>query len=505
MVEPSNSVTFSEYETAFNRMLAEESFDVENNIEKYTSRKYKPVRSLDNRNLHCVPSETWKSFRSSVLSSGLTHEEKNKFINQGANYNAVRELYRTSIEKHPSWALTAHWYSLQDSLIQEFENEIKETSEVYSYSNENKTIRIQFNEQEQQYTIPVERINSLKDSLALKKEHSQQVSRIMPEIVYSLFQYCLDSRAAHYIKSITVEQETSYQKELEEFAELLKKSHASFEQNLHVYSPSFNEAYTNPVTGEPHMLNAKDSQKFFTKLQNRENFRTRYHPFLKHVISLQNDQFEQLIPYMEKHEDWKLSQQIISEVEKIHEEFLVSSENLNPKKKISATKEQYEALIKQLYAVDKTDDLNDFSFTLIFNLTKMKIRQTVKKTLTALKEKDIKSKTEHAQLVECSEYNSGLYYVHVSRLTLDELAEFYVCGRKRSYPTAEEAWVWMHVSGSKTESSVYQCSYCKQYHYGITGRSHMTVEETAEKGREQYLLSVKHANRFVLYKKIYSL
>lgn len=492
--------SYDEFLTEFNRILLEESYDLNTHLDIATTRDYKGVKSLDGATIHVVKTQQWTAFRNAVLDSSLTHAEKMVFIDQGVHYKLVRELHHDLLENHPTWDVIDSFYTQQNAIVEEFEaTALENTGSVEKLDRFHDVMKIYLPASDNVCYVLNSELADFVVRLELKRE-TQYLSEVMPETVFSHLRSRLDKRREDYIGVISPEK--SYDAWDREFIDMLEDNHVDVSSKPSVFSPSAHIVYSPPEGEQIYVVNSVVVDSFFNSLYSSSIFQSKTNTW-----KVPNEEYYH--PLMAQHPSYAESLRIVENIIQIRDEFCATYAKQVRKKRSkvrhvlsfpTVTLDVYQKVIQDLYAADTTSNIQDVNFSLIFNLTNDKIKEAL---LPVLKYFIHKSSLYKGDIVVDVPYRQvqSLHLKPVKDLSEELLAEFQVCGRKTAYRTAEQAWA-ERVCAGKSESSVYHCSYCGHYHYGVKSYFPQTLEEQAEKGRQWYLECKDKADRFALIKNL---
>lgn len=494
----------------FRRLICDAQIDLESNLSQYNASVHKGVHCRYHDHDHVTLKENWDNFLNTVHASSLTVKEKNEFIHAGLSSGVLRAAYSQVIETHPSWEETTIWFTQQQMMEAEFEQNVLQDIETVLKSNELQNLSIiTIPGSEKEVYVVTEELESFARQLELKKE-SSVMGRYLPPIVFAHFETLMDRAAQSYIRSLNMRPAQTHEHLIHQFHDEMMKKQVRLEDEYHRFVPSFNVAYFHPESSEQYLVLKSDAASLMEKLIHHPAV-TNPSKFLEDIRETEVDLFGFCLPHMQVRPEWNTAELIMKRIARIRYDFhqTVCEQNLsygetskrfiycrnhaNRKKKHFVDETVYQQYVKDLYEADQTELIISADFVVTFNMVKRYIRETVQSDMMNLNRQALMLKEK-----EASESYDLEHLVPVRELSDDELVEFYVCGRKNRYDSAADAWAGCVIFDGKAESTVYACPYCEGFHYGIKALHTPTKKEQVAGGKEWYLYNVKRANRFIL-------
>lgn len=508
-MKPSKLLSLTELRELFCSLICDAQIDLTADLTQYNPSVHKGVYCRYHEQNHVALKSNWEQFLKTVNSSALNSKEKNEFIHAGLSSGVLRAAFSQVIEEHPSWEETTIWFTQQKLMEADFEQHALQESREVLEANELQDLSIIFLPSiKQEVHVVTEDLEEFSRKLELKKE-SAVVERHVPQIVFAHFETLMDREAQSYIRLLNARPAQTHEHLIYQFHDLMVEKQVYLEDEYHRFVPAFNVAYFHPLTGDQYLVLKTEAAALAEELL--------HHPavsngtkFLEDLRATEVDLFNFCLPHMQVRPEWNDAEKIMKRFaliqyafhEAVCEQSLSYSEtskrfvycrnHVNRKKKHFVDEAVYQQYLQDLFENDRTEKLISADFVVTFNMVKRFIRETVQEDMITLnrqvlaaKEREAAENYEHEHLVPVRELNQA------------ELLEFYVCGRKNRYETATEAWAGCVIFDGKAESTVYSCTYCNGFHYGIKALRTPSRAEKVAGGREWYLFNVKRANKFV--------
>lgn len=503
-------ISLPELRELFRSLICDAQIDLAADLTQYNPSLHKGIHCRYHEQNHVALKVNWEQFLRTVNSSSLNGKEKNEFIHAGLSSGVLRAAFSQVIEEHPSWEETAIWFTQQKVMEADFEQHSLQESREVLETNELQDLSIVFIPSiKQEVHVVTEDLEDFSRKLELKKE-SAVVDRHVPQIVFAHFETLMDREAQSYIRSLNARPAQTHEHLIYQFHDSMMKKQVRLEDEYHRFVPAFNVAYFHPLTGDQYLVLKTEATSMAEELLQHPAV-TNGTKFLEDVRATEVDLFNFCLPHMQSRTEWSDAERIMRRIRSIqhsfHEtvceqslnfsetskRFVYCRNHANRKKKHFVDESVYQQYMKDLYEADRTEMLISADFVVTFNMVKRFIRETVQEDMITLNRQVLTAKER-----EAAESYDHEHLVPVRELTQNELVEFYICGRKNRYDTAAEAWAGCVIFDGKAESTVYTCSYCNGFHYGIKALRVPSWQEQVAGGREWYLFNVKRANRFVI-------
>ena len=479
------------------------------NLEDFHPWEHHAILSEKKHDLAIVPRKTWKQYTQRVRQSSLTNQQKESLVWWVANLPRVREELNEILMTHPLMApAITEWTIIQDTQFVSIQESVIRNSEAEKKTSIPHTLQI-VTVNEAPYFITVESLKQLRYKLDDKALLAQK-KKGMPFLVGSAFEAWSDERAAHFFESFNPRRAFAPEDVLPEFWEQVAEYELDIEANLRRFEHDFHVMLKHPETGEVYFL-FKHHYNDILKSSNHKYFRK-----ILHVDELRQitdsyiiDSYVFLMPYLIQEPHWEEAESLLSSIQRLHDNLLRDASDKQNVRKVDesafVSEDVYQKFIGEVFNLhgnlEQFYKPNDYFLS---NYVGYTVSSMLSKTLRYANRKFV-HETEGRNVRNSAYNNGGKLLVPTSELSVEQLAEFYVCGRKNKYQSAVDALVGLIALRGKPESQVYSCDYCDGYHYGVRGEHNKTLNQIAFSGEELYPQEVWRANRFFLGRETLSL
>jgi hypothetical protein len=508
------NMTVSEYEHFCNelRLLRDQRlFTLDaTTLENFHPWEHHAILSEKAHDLAIVPRKTWKQYTQRVRQSSLTNQQKESLVWWVANLPRVREELNDLLMAHPLMApAITEWTTIQDTQFASIQESVIRNSEVEKKTSLPHTLQT-VTVNGAPYFITVESLKQLRYKLDDKALLAQK-KKGMPFLVGSAFEAWSDERAAYFFESFNPQRGFAPEDVLPEFWEQVAEYELDVESNLRRFEHDFHVMLKHPETGEVYFL-FKHHYNDILKNCNHKYFRKVLHiDELRQITdSYIIDSYAFLLPYLVQEPHWGEAGSLLNNIGKLHDNLLrdASTEHNNARKvdeSAFVSEGVYQEFINTVFNLhgnlEQFYQPNDYFLS---NYVGYTVSSMLHKTLRYANRKFV-HETEGRNIRNSEYHNGGKLLVPTSELSMEQLVEFYVCGRKNKYQSAVDAFVGLIALRGKPESQVYSCDYCEGYHYGVRGEHNKTLNQIAFSGEELYPQEVWRANRFFLGREALSL
>lgn len=472
-------------------MVCENSFNPVTHMGIYRAAKHKGVHCATHDAMHVIPTGPWKDFLSKVRSSDLTTDEKNKFLHLGASPHAVRAYYASEIEATSFWEKHAvPLLNSQQVFIQEFEQTIVSNSahvETTIPLSKLRTILVD----SQRLFVQAETLDAFVKDLFFKHSFTGLINMV-PSIVYTHVETMLTEIADTYTEALLVEFADTTDMDLAIiFVNSVCQMNYSDETLLQTIDPETHIVLKCAKCEKIHVV-GKDSWLGYMKRRKTAKMSAiQKSEVTKHLTVINCKDY--CLELLKSYPLWPNIQLQLEEMKALVSEMKHQKAYPNP--------ERRNEIINLLNEHMTNSPIPTEAPNLVRVLAGKQERSLLTEVLLLLKQEkqgdsaNLGIRREHGNYYTPQPDSEFLIPSH--EFPTEMFEEFWVCGRKQSYRTYEEANLSRIVNDWLGICEIYSCNYCEGFHFGKPSRYEHSEDDYENQGRLWYMSDPRRANAFV--------
>lgn len=476
---------------AFSALICSQELNMADHLDQYKSSTYKMLGCVYCNSTHLVLLKNWKEFLEQAQQPDVPQQVQNEFIHCAYSQLALRAHYAPLIESSSYWSFVVPLFIKQKQAIESFKAELSTLNlDALTPTQKEDLVAVSCPSGEEGIVAVSELESYLKD-LEMKAEFAGLLGQI-PSIVYAHAETLLSLNMREEQEAIARRPLINPVHKLEEefYSEFCTETskvtvYTEVESLIKVSLISCVRCNSFHFIPTVKLDSVRSEVARLTK--NRPERKTSFSYDIR-----RQDMDTSLLPLLEASPLWINVEDAMEELAQLEYEYHQSSaSSVGDSEETAIQRQKYVSRLTetQLTVAAQLQALPALLNTIGTKQIKKQVSDSLRKMNQLNGSKTITS-------VPLSK-NQGTLIVPVDEFTDEEMAVFYVCGRKNGYHTESEASAALFLDGNAfTSKEVYACSHCSKYHYGTPPKRTHTTKDYAASGRYFYVRFPRKANRY---------